>query len=178
MLKLGLTHELILNVPAIWDMVKKGIEDPFPIKGGGRGASHATWLAAIENASTVDGARLYSPIIPWSVFSSARVPDGWPGAWKTDEEGTQTERKRFWEYTMSYRSPDETEVIMRLNGPMSNMQIVDGRLTSGNYLGGECSDDLLKKFIAILKAAVPTSDGFLTYNEGQAIIQSWNLSSE
>ena len=177
--EIGVTHDLILNTPAIWSLVQADIADPLEVKGQvARNASHAVWKSVIDTAAYVNNAMLYSCVIPFSIISGARVPDGWPGAWKTDEEGNQTVRKRWWEYTRSYLSPDKTEFLMYLNGPMSNMQLVDNRLTSGNYLGGGTTDQMLKAYIAIIKSAVPTCDGFLTYNEGQAIIQSWNLSSE
>ena len=185
--EVGLTYGLIQNNETIWNLVKGDISQPLQVSGRtGRNASHAAWQSVIYNALYVNNAMLYTPVLPWATISGSRVPDGWPGAWKYDEEGVQTERKRWWEYTRVYQSADKTEGIIQMNGPMSGVVIVDGKFSKGNYLpyyeDGElvkycgCSDDLLKKFIILVKSVLGSeSDGFLTWNEGLVYIRSWGI---
>ena len=180
--EVGLTYNLIFNNETIWNLVKGDIKQPLEVSGrAGRNASHATWQSVLDNALYVNNAMLFTPVLPWATISGSRVPADWPGAWKYDEEGNQTERKRWWEYTRVFWSADGTEGIMQMNGPMSGVVIVDGKFSKGNFLtyyedgewvkNGGCTDDLLKKYIAL-------SGGFLTWNEGLAYIQAWGIIPE
>ncbi len=169
--EIGLTHDLILNTPQIWNLVKEDIPQPLEVSGTvGRNASHAVWQSVLDNASYVNNAMMFTPVLPWTTVLNSRVPADWPGAWNLDEEGNQVDRKRWWQYTRVFRSADETEAIMQMNGPIVNAMIIDNQFVRGNFHGG-CTDDLLKKYIAL-------SGGFLTWKEGLAIINAWGITEE
>ena len=174
--EVGLTYNLIFNNETIWNLVKGDISQPLEVSGrAGRNASHATWQSVLDNALYVNNAKLFTPVLPWATISGSRVPADWPGAWNLDEDGVQVDRKRWWQYTRVFRSDDGTEGIMQMNGPIVGAVIIGNQFVRGNFHGG-CTDDLLKKYIALVKSVLGSeSDGFLTWNEGLVYIRSWGI---
>lgn len=122
-----------------------------------RTVTHAELLYCIDNDMQVDGVIVYSPPLTTTQINY-KVPNTWPGAYWTDEEGNNTVTKTFEEYT--HAEPVEGGKFcllftMTAKGPTGAIKYV-------NLLG-------LKTWVAKVKTVLPATDGFISPEEYEAI---------